>query len=142
MKTLLKILSFVLLATAALAVDKPVSPTSAPKAPEKKKVYELPKTGVNQRRSTDGWLNLEVSGIRLIVKFYDNEKKPVPPNVDRGFAQFRYSSRNPARAPLNREGDTLATPAKLVPPHNFLVLIGLFSGDGAEPVESYTIKYP
>jgi hypothetical protein len=141
MKILLKFLFFVLIAVSALSAEKPAS-TPASKAPGQKKVYELPKTGVNQQRSTSGWLNVEATGRVMVLKFFDKEKKPIPPDVARGFAQFRYSSRNPERAPLNREGDTLATPAKLKPPHNFLVIITLFADESPEATETYTIKYP
>ena len=141
MKILLKFLCFVLIAVTALSAEKLAS-TPVPKAPVKEKVYELPKTGVNQQRSTGGWLNVEAVGRVMVLKFFDKEKKPVPPDVDRGFAQFRYSSRNPERAPLSREGDTLTTPAKLRPPHNFLVILSLVAGESSGPAETYTIKYP
>lgn len=143
MKTLLRILLTVLLAATAVSAETPATSTApASKAPVKKKVYELPKTGVNLKRSTEGWLNIDTAGTRLILKFYDKDKKPTPPDVSRGLAQFRYASRNPERAPLNRDGDTLTTPAKLKPPHNFLVLINLFAGEAPDPVETYSIKYP
>jgi|CXWL01.1.fsa_nt_gi hypothetical protein len=143
MKTLLKILLTVLLTATAIPAKTPATSTApAPKAPAKKKVYELPKTGMNLQRSTVGWLNIDTAGTRLILKFYDKDKKPTSPDVARGFAQFRYSSRNPERAPLNREGDTLTTPAKLKPPHNFLVIISLFADEAPDPVETYSIKYP
>ena len=61
MKILLKFLCFALIAVTALSAEKPAS-TPAPKAPVIKKVYELPKTGVNQQRSTSGWLNVEAAG--------------------------------------------------------------------------------
>lgn len=141
MKTLLKALLFVLLSATAIAVEKP-APVPASKAPIKKKVYELPKTGVNQARPQGGWINVEAVGIRLVVKFLDKEKKPVAPDVQRGFAQFRYASKNPERAPLYLEGEALVSTAKLRPPHNFLVLLSLFPGEGAEGAESYNFKYP
>ena len=124
-------------------VEKNVPPDKEPaKAPVKKKVYELPKTGLNQPRPRGGWINVEAVGTRLIVKFYDKEKKPVAPDVTRGFAQFRYSAKNPERAPLHVEGETLASTATVRPPHNFIVLLSLFAGESAGPVESHNFKYP
>lgn len=118
MKSLLQALCFVLATFTALAAEKAPS-ASTSKPPASKKVYELPKTGVNQPRPKDGWINVEAVGTRLIVKFYDKEKKPVAPDVTRGFAQFRYSAKNPERAPLHREGETLVSTATVRPPHNF-----------------------
>lgn len=127
----------------AHAADYP-SPKSSPAKPSssaKKKEYELPKTGKNVPREKGGWLNVEGSGTRFVVKFFDKEKKPVPPDVERGFARFNYAAKNDTRAPLNREGETLVTPATVKPPHNFLVTLSLFAGE-AESAEIYTIKYP
>lgn len=141
MKTLLKALLLVLLSVTVIADEKP-APSPASKAPVKKKVYELPKTGLNQARPKGGWINVEAVGTRLVVKFFDKEKKPAAPGVQRGFAQFRYASKNPARAPLHLEGESLVSTATVHPPHNFLVILSLFAEEGAEPTESYTFKYP
>lgn len=116
------------------------SPTE-PSSPGKKKEYELPKTGKNIERQKGGWLNIEGTGTRFVVKFFDEKKKPVPPNVERGFARFNYAGKNDTRAPLNREGETLVTPATVRPPHNFLIILSLFP-DEAEAAETYTFKYP
>ncbi len=43
---------------------------------------------------------------------------------------------------LTQAGDIFATPATIRPPHNYLVILSLFVGDGAEASESYTFKYP
>jgi len=141
MKTLLKALLVVLLSVTAIAVEKPV-PSSASKVPVKEKVYELPKTGLNQARPKDGWINVEAVGTRLVVKFFDKEKKPVAPDVQRGLVRLKYASKNPAQAVLARAGDTLATPATIRPPHNYLVILSLFAGDDAETSENHTFKYP
>lgn len=141
MKPLIAVLYFALAAFTVLAAEKS-APPSSPKPPAKKKVYELPKTGVCQPRPKGGWINVEAVSTRLIVKFYDKEKKPVAPDVVRGFAQFRFASKNPERAPLNPEGDTLASTATVRPPHNFLVMLSLFGRESAGPVESYNLKYP
>ena len=149
MKTLFITLCITLAAFTAIAAEKstPASkpkptPASTSKSPAKKKVYELPKTGVSQPRPKGGWINVEAVGTRLIVKFYDKEKKPVAPDVVRGFAQFRFPAKNPERAPLNLEGETLASTATVRPPHNFLVMLSLFDRENAGPAESYNFKYP
>lgn len=128
-------------ATRAADYPPPKSPASKPSPSAKKKEYELPKTGKNIPRQKDGWLNVEGTGTRFVVKFFDKEKKPVSPDVERGLARFNYAAKNDTRAPLNREGDTLTTPATVKPPHNFLVTLAFFAGE-AEPAETYTFKYP
>ena len=85
MKTLLKALLLVLLSGPVIAVEKPASAPAA-KVPVKEKVYELPKTGLNQARPNGGWINVEPQGTRLVVKFFDKEKKPMAPDVARGLA--------------------------------------------------------
>lgn len=141
MKSLLKILLSALLAVTVVAVEKS-APAPALNPPVKKEVFELPKTGVNQSRPSGGWINVEAVSTRLVIKFFDKEKKTAPPDVQRGFAQFRYSAKNPERAPLHLEGQTLVSTATVRPPHNFLVLLNLFGGGDGNPTESYTFKYP
>ena len=128
---------------ANLAADNPPpkSPASKTLSSAKKKEYELPKTGKNIPRQKDGWINVEGSGRRFVIKFFDKEKKPVAPDVERGLALFNYAAKNDTRAPLHLEGDTLVTPATVKPPHNFLITLRLFAGE-AEPAETYTFKYP
>lgn len=140
--TLLSIL-FVLLANLIWAAEAPgTKPTISSKPPAKKPVYELPKTGLNQPRPTGGWINTEIVGTRLVLKFFDKEKKPVPPDVERGFARFKYAAKNDKKAVLGREGNTLATPATVRPPHNFLLILSLSAAGAEEAAESYTFKYP
>ena len=135
----------VMLATfdTSVGADYPTkkSPPTEPSSPGKKKEYELPKTGKNIERQKGGWLNIEGTSTRFVVKFFDEKKKPVPPDVERGFARFNYAGKNDTRAPLNREGETLVTPATVRLPHNFLIILSLFPGE-AEAVETYTFKYP
>ena len=128
-------------ATRAVDYPPPKSSPSKPPPAAKKKEYELPKAGKNIPREKGGWLNVEGAGTRFVVKFFDKEKKPVPADVERGLARFNYAAKNDTRAPLNREGGTLVTPATVKPPHNFLVTLSLFPSE-AEPAEVYTFKYP
>lgn len=141
MKTILKVLLAVLIATSAMSAEKS-APASTVKPPAKEKIYELPKTGLNQPRPGGGWINAEVVGTRLVVKFFDKLKKPVEPDVERGFVRFKYAAKNEKKAVLGREGNTLATPATVRPPHNFLIILNLFVAGIEEAAESYTFKYP
>lgn len=147
MKAQLLLLMFALAVSLSGATGSVVEKTTPPakepaKAPVKEKVYELPKTGLNQPRPKGGWINVEAVGTRLIVKFYDKKKKPVAPDVERGFARFNYAAKNDKTAVLGRDGLTLASTPTVRPPHNFLVILSLFAGENPGPTESYTFKYP
>ncbi|MBI2813041.1 MAG: hypothetical protein HYX71_02005 [Opitutae bacterium] len=145
MKTLQILLTLAALLVAAYAADTPTANPPKPKtstAKPAKPKPELPKTGINLPRPAGGWINAEIAGIRLVVKFFDKEKKPVPPDVERGFARFNYAVKSDRKAVLGREGNTLATPATVRPPHNFQVILSLFAGEGTQPTESYTFRYP
>ena len=130
-------------AGAVTGAQPPASKGTAPKGntSPKKKEYELPKTGVNIARKEGGWLNIEGSGTRFVVKFFDKDKKPAPPNVERGLARFNYAAKNDTRATLSLEGETLVTPATIRPPHNFQVILTLLRDEIGEQ-EIYTLKYP
>ncbi len=141
MNPMLKCSVIVLVALIGLAATKPPASTT-PNPVKKAAVYELPKTGVNQARPAGGWINVEPQGTRLVVKFFDKDKKPVAPDVTRGLVRLKYASKNPAHAVLAREGNLLATPATIRPPHNYMVILSLFAGDGDEAAESHTFKYP
>ena len=77
-----------------------------------------------------------------MVRFFDAENKPLSPDVDRGFARFRYGAKIATYAILNREGEALVTPATVRPPHNFLVMLSFFGGGCIEAGEFYHLKYP
>lgn len=109
---------------------------------EQLEAEDLPTSGPNLARPNGGWINAQMVGTRLILRFFDGDKRPLEPNVARGFALFRYSSKNPERATLHREGDTLASTATVRPPHNFLVLLRLFNESSEQPIESYSFRYP
>lgn len=143
MKTVTMLLLGLLLPVAIIAADAAPRASPAAKAKAKKEqVYELPKSGKNLQRGSAGWINVEASGTRLVVKFFVAKKKPATPDVERGFARFQFAAKNSVRAVLHREGDTLVSTATVRPPHNFLVILSLFRSGEAESAESYTFKYP
>lgn len=128
----------------ALAADpaqKGPVPTKADSS-VKTKADELPKSGVNIARKKGGWVNVEGSGARVVVKFFDAEKKPVPPDVERGLARFNYTAKNDVRAPLHREGDTLVTTSTVRPPHVFRVFLTLLAPSASDAEETLAFKYP
>ncbi len=118
-------------------------PAQAAKAEVKEPVPELPAVGKNIPRDAGGWLNVEVVGTRLVIKFFDREKKPALPDMERGTVRFQFAAKNSKRAVLNRESDMLVTPATVRPPHNFLVLLTLLTDENrTEVTETYRFKYP
>lgn len=131
----------ILLAVLAVALCAPTAGLGAV-TPQKKPVYELPKTGKNLPRGVGGWINVEMAGARLTVKFFDAEKKPVPPDITNGLVQLRYTGKSSVRAPLSREGEFFVTPNVVRPPHNFLVILTLSSAAEGGENETHAFRYP
>ncbi len=102
---------------------------------------KLPETGVNLAREGGGWLNIEAAENRLTLRFFDAEKVPSTPDVERGSARVVYPSREDRRVVLTREGDTLRSPATVRPPLVFRIHLSLFRESTAEP-EGFVLQYP
>lgn len=100
--------------------------------------------GVVVERKNGGFLAFTMSGPSLIVRFYDEKKKPVAPDVERGFVRFQYPNRTPERRPLIRgdDGMSLTHGQPLRPPHVFKAFVSLSHGDDDASVESYVVDYP
>lgn len=152
MKTFILLLVVAALTAATIAVgaagaQKKIPPSGSKKS-EEERVYELPATGRNLDRQSGGWINVQTSGAQLIVKFYDKDKKPVPSDAARATARFRYAAKSDMeRTVLNREGDALASPGNVRPPHNFFVTLTLLRDDNAsgaisDVIEVFNFKYP
>lgn len=113
------------------------------KAPEPKP--ELPRTGVNLARPSGGWLNVEVVGHRFVVKFFASTKKPVAPDKTVGLVRFRYPNRNQVHPghplSLSEDGKALISPPKVLPPHNFQVLLFLEANGPGSTTENYSFRY-
>lgn len=114
------------------------------KAADERRLYELPETGVNLERQNGGWINVQTSEAKMVVRFFDAEKKPISPDVMRATARFRYATKSDiARTVLNREGDALVSPNNVRPPHNFFVTLTLLhGGDGSAATEVFNLKFP
>ena len=129
----------ILISLLVLGIQLTVASAAAPEPTEPKP--ELPTTGINLPRPVSGWINVEAVGIRLVVKFFDQDRKPTPPDASSGFVRLRYPGKGPERAVLNIDNETLTTPATVRPPHNFFVILNLFFESTDEP-ETHTFKYP
>lgn len=100
--------------------------------------------GVVVERTGGGYLTLMMDGTALVIRFFDTEKKPVPPDVSRGFVRFQFPNRSPERRPLNPTEDGLALRhgQPLRHPHVFKAFLTLVHGEGEDDVETYTVDYP
>lgn len=112
--------------------SKPAKPATAPvEEPAKIDGIELP-------RKAGGFLGLTVEGPRLILKFYDAEKKPVAADVARAAARWNpLNKTGDVRSVLNPapDGMSLASTPVVKPPLVFLVYITLLDAEG-KAVES------
>ncbi len=106
---------------------KTVKPAPAPtEEPAKIKGIEFP-------RPHGGYLGLTVEGPRLVLAFYDDEKKPVAINVARAAARWTPVNKvGDVRTVLNpsEDGKTLVSPNVVQPPLVFNVYITLLDADG------------
>lgn len=65
----------ILISLLVLGIQLTVASAAAPEPTEPKP--ELPTTGINLPRPVSGWINVEAVGIRLVVKFFDQDKEPL-----------------------------------------------------------------
>lgn len=101
----------------------------------------LPESGVNLAREGGGWLNIEAAENRLTLRFFDHDKEPVEPDVERGSARVVYPAREDRRVVLNRDGEWLQSPPTVHPPWVFRIHLSLFREGATEP-ENFVVRYP
>lgn len=122
----------------AQTAPKPFKPPVAPAVPaeEPAKIE-----GIELARKNGGYLGVTVEGVRLVVKFYDADKKPVPADVLRAAARWNPVNKSgEVRSILNPDasGNTLASTPVVQPPHVFKVYLTLLDVDG-NAVESVVV---
>lgn len=95
-------------------------------------------------RPGGGWIQLNMEGVSLVVRFYDEKARPVPPDVDRGVARFVFRDRKEERRVLVTitGGDELSHGRPIRPPHIFKLFLSFYRGDSSDAVESYTADFP
>lgn len=125
---------------AAGAAPKPSAPAEKPaaKAEEKEPVIE----GYEIARASGGYLGLEVVGGNFRLSFYDEKKKPVPPDVARATTRWNPPQKlGSAFGVLNpsADGKTLVGNKFVQPPLNFIVFLTLLNAKG-EAVESHPVN--
>jgi hypothetical protein len=106
---------------------KPVKPAPAP-AEEPAKI-----PGIELPRQKGGFLGVTVDGPRLVVKFYDVDKKPVAVDVARAAARWDpINKTSDVRTVLNPDegGKALISPLVVQPPLVFKVYLTLLDAEG------------
>jgi hypothetical protein len=119
----------------AQTYTKPVKPAPAPAPVEKP--AEI--AGLEIPRAAGGFIGVTVEGVRLVVKFYDADKKPVAVDVARATARWNpINKTGEVRSVLNpsSDGQSLGSTPVLQPPHVFKVYLTLLNAKG-DAVESF-----
>jgi hypothetical protein len=116
----------------AQTASKPAKPTKPAPVPAP---AEAPAKidGVELARKDGGFLGLDVEGTRMVLKFYDADKKPA--NVDVARAAARWDPINKTsdvRTVLNpaADGKSLVSPSVVQPPLVFKVYLTLLDAEG------------
>lgn len=95
---------------------------------------EEPKVvGIEVARDNGGFLGVAVEGLALVVRFYDEERKPVPADVARATVWWDpVNKAGKERTVLNPSPDglSLRSPAKLRPPYVYDVVVTFLSAEG------------
>lgn len=110
--------------------------------------------GVVVERTNGGYLTLTTTGTALVVRFFDEKKKPVAADATRGFVRFQFPNRKPERRPLilSEDGLSLSHGEPVRQPHIFKAFVtlvhGAASSDGGDSdgesgaeAEKYVVDY-
>ncbi len=115
---------------AAQTYPKPTKPATPAPAPTEEPAKV---DGLELARKSGGFLGLTVEGPRLVLKFYDAEKKPVDMDAVRASARWDpVNKTNDVYTVLNPspDGKTLVSPLVVQPPLTFKVYLTLIAADG------------
>lgn len=126
-----------------LAAQTPAKPkTAKPAAPAAPADEEEPKIeGIEIARSNGTFIGAKIEGVRLVLKFYDKEKKPVAPDAARAAARWNpINKKGEQRSVLNPDGSgvALASTPTVQPPWVYIVYVSLLDSEGSG-IESFTI---
>lgn len=94
------------------------------------------------KRPDDTFLQLMMEGNRIHIYFFDKEKKPIPPDVDRITIRIR-SIRDKPRftVAVPFEGiNGLRAPFFVKPPHIFFAYLNLMRNGVEDPIETYVVN--
>lgn len=109
-------------------------PVSSSKPSPGPKEEESKIEGLEVARKAGGYIGVSVEGVRLVVKFYDADKKPIKVNVARAAARWNpVNKRGEVRTVLNPadDGQSIVSTPVVQPPHVYNVYLTLIGLDGA-----------
>jgi hypothetical protein len=130
------------------APDKAKPPTKSSaakpaKAPEVDAPPEPTIAGLAIPREQGGFLGLAVEESRIQLRFYDNKKKLLAPDVTRATLKWTSTKKKGEEhvvLNLSGEGKSLTSDRIIPPPYNFRVVIRLLQADETANAESYTVQ--
>lgn len=117
---------------AAQTLPKPATPAKPATVQTEEEIPTI--EGLEVARKDGGFIGVTLDGVRMIVKFYDADKKPIEANVVRGAARWTQTGKTgEIRSVLNPEGDkmSLASTPVVKPPYVYNVYLTLVGLDGA-----------
>lgn len=126
--------------SAAQTLPKPATPAKPSTVPTEEEPAKI--DGLEIARKAGGFIGVEIEGVRLVVKFYDADKKPIEANVARAAARWNpVNKTGEVRSVLNLAGDgkSLVSTPVLQPPHVFNVYLTLIAEDGTA-VETFVVN--
>lgn len=133
-----------LLMAASIGMVVPLAAQTAPKPTPKPAVpAEEPAkvVGIEVARKNGGFLGVAVEGVRMVIRFYDKDKKPARVDVARAAARWNpLNKTGDERSVLNPDGDglTLVSTPVVRAPLVFKVYLTLLDAEGAA-VESVVV---
>jgi hypothetical protein len=130
------------------AEDAPAS-SAAPTA------EEIQLQGVVIERPS-GFMTVTMEGPRVVLRFFDKDKKAIAPDVHHAIVKFKMTGRRPQNRTLllGTDGMSLTHGRVLRPPYNFKAFVSLVKDAGGEEVddedenaevaegERYTVDFP
>jgi len=142
-KALLSCLLLAALTFCPAFAAKPVVPAKGGKAPTPKveEAKEGKIDGLEIKRPSGTYLGVEISGGRMIVRFYDEKKQGVPADAARASARWNPSQKSGSQfMVLNRseDGKALVGAQSVQPPYNFRLFLTLLSAEGTV-LESHSV---
>jgi len=122
---------------------RPATPAAAV-APASAEEPAVELDGVVLPRASGGFLQIKMEGVHIVLRAYDEKKKPVAVDVDRATVRLQFVSRSPEQYTLvpSEDGLALTVGRPIRQPHVFRAYISLFKGESAEAVETYQAAYP
>ena len=129
-------------------LDEPAPKKEAPKKAEpkkddgkKKKDDEIGKIEGIEIPHGKGFMGIQLVNSTFKLSFYDEKKKPIPPDVTRAVLRWKVNYQpTDERAVLNPSGATaLGSPQVIRPPYTFKLNMTLIKGEGDDAATEFMV---